>query len=170
VIQYLKGISILYLVFLVFFPWYIISKIVGKNKSFSYFILIHSLFNLNFHFDIASISTCFIFFYESKYYIFEIEAFLIIEICFTYFLARFKKWKAFLSLFGFLTTVLMIHYGNVSIKSLLFQLFWFYFYIFYFLLVPCIYKFNSINFQQDHHILRSYSHTESDSSYYWIFY
>lgn len=107
----IKVISIIHLIFLLLFLIYLIFRFLTDKDSnkVNAKMMVQSMFDMSIHLDIASILFSCFFLKNKKNSMFIVEILIIIDAILTVVLTPFKRWRAFVDIFGALPTVVLGH-------------------------------------------------------------
>ncbi|OHT16552.1 hypothetical protein TRFO_13147 [Tritrichomonas foetus] len=118
VLQYIKIISIIHIIFILLFLTYLVFRILTDSQvrlsdpAPTWKMVIQSMFDMSLHLDIASIIFAYYFIDHRKLGIIIPEVLIVLDAFLTLLLTPFKRWRAFVDIFGVLPTVIL---GHVSL-------------------------------------------------------
>jgi hypothetical protein len=117
VLQYIKVISIIHLIFISAFLVYLLFRHwTDSNEADApnWKMIIHSMFDMSLHLDIAALIFSVCFYDHRRNSIFIWEVLIVIDALLCLVLTPFKRWRAFVDLFGALPSVILAHFAEVK--------------------------------------------------------
>lgn len=114
VLRYISVISIIHIVFLLMFLVYVLFRhwTAIADEAPTWKMIVHSMFDMSLHLDVAGILFAQFFYNYSRDAIFILEALVVLDAFLTLTLTPFKRWRALIQIFGVLPTLVL---GHVSL-------------------------------------------------------